>query len=107
MNDKREVKKEKLPDAPYVVEGGNGAIYSGATALEVVTAMRSGLGGNSVDLNGFMRQLAANAEAMEDNVKVRVDTPEHFLTDLAKANSIVLHRDGSTVRGGARTEQED
>ncbi len=106
MNDDRVIKKEKMPDAPYVVEGGNGAIFSGATALEVVTAMRTGLGGNSVDLNGFMRQLASYAEGMTGD-KVRVDTPEHWLTDMAKANSIVLHRDGSPVRSGKRTEQED
>lgn len=94
----------KIPDAPFVVESGNGEIFSGKTATEIVEQMK--VGSNARDANGYMRQIAANIENFSGDI-VRTDKPENFLVDLAKAKAIVLHRNGVPLRTGARTEQED
>lgn len=99
-----------IPDAPYVVESGNGEIFSGNTATEIVEQMK--VGSNAKDLNGYMRQIAANIDQFSGD-KVRTNTPENFLIDLANAKSIVLHCNGALelycngARTGARNEQED
>lgn len=74
------------------IRWADGAVYVGKNAEEVVRDMKLSALFLPVPLPSvgrYCRQVR-NRIAQIDDVLVRVDTPEHFLADLAEANIIVV-----------------
>lgn len=89
---KSKLKRIKAQAAPQIeVEGFGGEKFSGATAHEIVAAMRATtFGGDASDgVPGYMRQVSKRVFEWSGKA-VRTDSAENFLADLHKAGQVRL-----------------